>query len=179
MVDRVVDAVDRLPLAIEMAAARVGVMGLAELATLVTARLELLRSPLRGTTDRHRTLAAVIAWSEELLDEPDRAAFAELSVFAGPVLAADLDGVLSGGDAVDRVCVSSTNRSSSPRCRTAPPATGCSKPYGIMPRSGVDDIDALSLRHATWFTEITEAADALLRTPAELEGHERVEARRR
>ena len=40
----------------------------AELATLVTARLELLRSPLRGTTDRHRTLAAVIAWSEELLD---------------------------------------------------------------------------------------------------------------
>ena len=47
-------------------------MGLDELATIVATRLDLLRSPVRGTTDRHRTLAALIAWSEELL-EPDAA----------------------------------------------------------------------------------------------------------
>ena len=103
-VHRVVDEVDRLPLAIEMAAARVGAMGMAELAALVTTRLDLLRSPHRGTTDRHRTLAAVIAWSEELLDDSERTAFAELSAFAGPALGADLDGVIDGGDALDRVC---------------------------------------------------------------------------
>ena len=103
-VHRVVDEVDRLPLAIEMAAARVGAMGMAELAALVTTRLDLLRSPRRGTTDRHRTLAAVIAWSEELLDDRERAAFAQLSAFAGPALGADLDGVIDGGDALDRVC---------------------------------------------------------------------------
>ena len=104
VVDRIVDAVDRLPLALEMAAARLSAMGVDELVALVEARLDLLRSPLWGTTDRHRTLAAVIAWSEGMLDPAERTAFAELSVFAGPVVAGDLGGVLSAGDALDLVC---------------------------------------------------------------------------
>ena len=103
-IDRIVDAVDRLPLAIEMAAARMSSMGLDELATIVATRLDLLRSPVRGTTDRHRTLTALIAWSEELLDPEERTAFAELAVFAGPVSMVDLTGVLSGDDAFDHVC---------------------------------------------------------------------------
>ena len=93
-VDRIVDAVDRLPLAIEMAAARLSSTGLDELATIVATRLDLLRSPVRGTTDRHRTLTTLIAWSEELLDAGERTAFAELAVFAGPVSMVDLTGVL-------------------------------------------------------------------------------------
>ena len=177
MVDRIVDAVDRLPLAIEMAAARVGVMGLAELASLVTARVELLRSPVRGTTDRHRTLTSVIAWSAELLDESERAAFADLSVFAAPAMTADLQGVISGGGAVDRVCRLVDKSLVIAEVSDGPTRYRMLETVRRHAATRVGDVEALSGRHAKWFTEAAEAADALLRTPDELQGHEQVEAR--
>ena len=166
-VDRIVDAVDRLPLAIEMAAARLSSMGLDELATIVATRLDLLRSPVRGTTDRHRTLTTLIAWSEELLDPDERTAFAELAVFAGPVSMVDLTGVLSGDDAFDHVC-RLVDRSLAVVDATNGPAR-----YRLLEtvrRSAtvrLDDTGAVARRHAAWFTEVTEAADQMLRTPAE------------
>jgi predicted ATPase len=176
-VDRVVDEVDRLPLAIEMAAARVGAMGMAELAELVATRLDLLRSPQRGTTDRHRTLAAVIAWSEELLDDSERTAFAELSAFAGPVLGADLGGVIDGGDALDRVCRLVDRSLVIAEVSTGPTRYRMLETVRRQAAVSAGNDEALRLRHATWFTEAAEEADALLRTPAEREGHEIVEAR--
>ena len=176
-VDRVVDEVDRLPLAIEMAAARVGAMGMAELAALVTTRLDLLRSPQRGTTDRHRTLAAVIAWSEELLDDSERTAFAELSAFAGPALGADLDGVIDGGDALDRVCRLVDRSLVIAEVSTGPTRYRMLETVRRHAAASAGNDEALRLRHATWFTETAEEADALLRTPAEREGHETIEAR--
>ena len=177
-VDRIVDAVDRLPLAIEMAAARLSSMGLDELATIVATRLDLLRSPVRGTTDRHRTLTTLIAWSEELLDPEERTAFAELAVFAGPVSMVDLTGVLSGDDAFDHVC-----RLVDRSLAVVDTANGPAR-YRLLEtvrRSAsvrLDDSGAVARRHAAWFTEITEAADQLLRTPAEAEGRARIEGRR-
>jgi len=170
-----VDAVDRLPLAIEMAAARVGAMGMAELAGLVTARLDLLRSPRRATTDRHRTLAAVIAWSEELLDDRERAAFVQLSAFAGPALGADLDGVIDGGDALDRVCRLVDKSLVIAEVSTGPTRYRMLETVRRHASAGTDN--ELGLRHATWFTDVAEAADTLLRTPAEREGHQTIEAR--
>ena len=177
-VDRIVDAVDRLPLAIEMAAARLSSTGLDELATIVATRLDLLRSPVRGKTDRHRTLTTLIAWSEELLDPDERTAFAELAVFAGPVSMVDLTGVLSGDDAFDHVC-RLVDRSLAVVEATNGPAR-----YRLLEtvrRSAtvrLDDTGAVSRRHAAWFTAITEDADRMLRTPAEREGRTRIEDRR-
>jgi predicted ATPase/DNA-binding winged helix-turn-helix (wHTH) protein len=177
-VDRIVDAVDRLPLAIEMAAARMSSTGLDELATIVATRLDLLRSPERGTTDRHRTLAAMIAWSEELLDPGERTTFGELAVFAGPVSMVDLDGVLSGDDAFDHVC-RLVDRSLAVVDTTNGPAR-----YRLLEtvrRAAtvrLDDTGAVQRRHADWFTAITEDADQMLRTPAEREGRTRIEDRR-
>ena len=177
-VDRIVDAVDRLPLAIEMAAARLSSTGLDELATIVATRLDLLRSPVRGTTDRHRTLTTLIAWSEELLDPDERTAFAELAVFAGPVSMVDLTGVLSGDDAFDHVC-RLVDRSLAVVDATNGPAR-----YRLLEtvrRSAtvrLDDTGAVARRHAAWFTAITEDADQMLRTPAESEGRTRIEDRR-
>ncbi len=176
-VDRVVDEVDRLPLAIEMAAARVGAMGMAELAELVTTRLDLLRSPQRGTTDRHRTLAAVISWSEELLDDSERTAFAELSAFAGPALGADLDGVIVGGDVLDRVCRLVDRSLVIAEVSTGPTRYRMLETVRRHAAASAGNDEALRLRHATWFTEAAEEADALLRTSAEADGHEIVEAR--
>ena len=177
-IDRIVDAVDRLPLAIEMAAARLSSTGLDELATIVATRLELLRSPVRGTTDRHRTLTTLIAWSEELLHPDERTTFAELAVFAGPVSMVDLTGVLSGDDAFDHVC-RLVDRSLAVVDATNGPAR-----YRLLDtvrRSAtvqLDDTGAVARRHAAWFTAITEDADQMLRTPAEREGRTRIEDRR-
>ena len=177
-VDRIVDAVDRLPLAIEMAAARLSSTGLDELATIVATRLDLLRSPVRGTTDRHRTLTSLIAWSEELLDPGERTAFAELAVFAGPASMVDLTGVLSGDDAFDHVC-RLVDRSLAVVDATSGPAR-----YRLLEtvrRSAtvrLEESGPVARRHAAWFTEITEDADRMLRTPAEREGRARIEARR-
>jgi predicted ATPase len=176
VLDQIAEAVDRLPLAIEMAAARAGLMGVKEVAGLVSARLDLLRSPVRGTTDRHRTLAAVIAWSEELLDEDERGAFADLSVFSGPVGPADLVAV-SGADAVDRVCRLVEKSLAIAEVSNGPTRYRMLQTVRGHATTCLRDADGIRRRHATWFTEVAEAADTLLRTSAEREGHETLEAR--
>ncbi|MEM8926428.1 MAG: winged helix-turn-helix domain-containing protein, partial [Actinomycetota bacterium] len=94
MVGRLVDLVDRLPLAIEMAAARLPSTGVDELSRLLDDRLDLLRSSDRTAEDRHRTLPAVIEWSQNLLRPDAGRLLADLSVFAGPVAAADIAAVV-------------------------------------------------------------------------------------
>ena len=76
----VCDRLDRLPLAIEMAAARLRGLGLADLSARLDERLRLLHSGAHG---RHETLAAVVAWSYDLLDPAARALLDQLSLFAG------------------------------------------------------------------------------------------------
>lgn len=77
----VVDRLDGLPLAVELAAARVRTMTVAEVAKALDDRFATLRSRDRGTPERHRTLEAVIAWSWDLLAPDERRALAWLSVF--------------------------------------------------------------------------------------------------
>ena len=74
---------DRLPLALELAAARMRVLSAAELAADLPAHLRALRSPRRSGEPRHRTLHAVVDWSYRLLDPDERALLDRLSVFAG------------------------------------------------------------------------------------------------
>ncbi|MGW3030656.1 ATP-binding protein [Streptomyces sp. NPDC001178] len=72
---------DGLPLAVELAAARVRVMSVAEIARRLEDRFALLRGGPRDAPQRHRTLHAVVDWSWNLLDGPTRSALAALSVF--------------------------------------------------------------------------------------------------
>lgn len=74
---------DGLPLAMELAAVRIRVLGLAEVARLLDDRFELLSEGARTAAERHRTLEAVVGWSYDLLGEDDQRAFALLSVFRG------------------------------------------------------------------------------------------------
>jgi non-specific serine/threonine protein kinase len=74
---------DGLPLAIELAAARVGVLSVGQIADRLADRFRLLTSGSRTALPRHRTLGAALDWSYELLTEPERAVLRALSVFAG------------------------------------------------------------------------------------------------
>lgn len=73
---------DGLPLAIELAAARIRTMSLTEVADNLANRFALLRGSGRGSPERHRTLFAVIDWSWRLLDERQRRLLRRLALFA-------------------------------------------------------------------------------------------------
>ena len=74
---------DGIPLAIELAAARVVGMSPREIAELLDERFRLLTGGRRTAVERHQTLRATVDWSYSLLDPSERAVFDRLGVFAG------------------------------------------------------------------------------------------------
>jgi predicted ATPase len=84
---------DNLPLALELAAARVRVLSPQQLLERLAGRLDLLKAA-RGVDPRQQTLRATIEWSHDLLDEEEQRLFALLAVFAGGCTL----------DAAERVC---------------------------------------------------------------------------
>jgi len=92
---------DGIPLAIELAAARVRVLSPAQIAAGLSDRFRLLTGGVRGAPARQRTLEASLDWSYNLLDDVQRLALARLSVFAGSF---ELDAAeeVVGGEGIDR-----------------------------------------------------------------------------
>ncbi len=74
---------DGIPLAIELAAARVRALPVEQIAARLDDRFRLLTGGSRAAVARHQTLAATIDWSYDLLTDPERAVLRRLSVFAG------------------------------------------------------------------------------------------------
>lgn len=96
-IGRIVERLDGLPLAIELAAARVRTLSVDAIERRLDASLGLLTGGARDLPERQRTLRGAIDWSHDLLDEPERRLFARLGVFSG---GADLGMVETiGGDA--------------------------------------------------------------------------------
>ena len=91
---------DGMPLAIELAAARTRTMTPSEILARVDRRLDAFGGRRRGTPERHQTLRATIDWSYELLDEPGRAAFDRLAVFAGSFDTPAAAAVIGGDEGV-------------------------------------------------------------------------------
>ncbi len=76
-------ALDGMPLAIELAAARLRTMAPEQVAARLDDRFGLLTGGSRVAMPRHQTLRAVVDWSWDLLDEPERAVWRRFSLFAG------------------------------------------------------------------------------------------------
>jgi predicted ATPase/class 3 adenylate cyclase len=95
---------DGMPLAIELAAARVGGLSVGEIAGRLDRRLRLLTGGRRTAVARHQTLRNTIDWSYDLLETSEAEVFARLALFTGGFTSAAADAVVSdGGIAVDDV----------------------------------------------------------------------------
>lgn len=99
-VARICRRLDGLPLALELAAARVAVLTPAQIASRLDDRFRLLASPARTTVPRHRTLHEVIDWSYQSLNGLERTTLQRLGVFAGD-FSLDAAEAVCGGDGVD------------------------------------------------------------------------------
>lgn len=95
-----VSRLDGLPLAVELAAAKVRVMSVAEIERRVEDRFALLRGGSRDAPERHQTLLAMIDWSWNLLHDAERTALRRLSVFRDGFSLRGAEAVV-GGDALE------------------------------------------------------------------------------
>jgi predicted ATPase/class 3 adenylate cyclase len=91
---------DGVPLAIELAAARVAVMGPVDIASRLDERFRLLTGGRRTAVERHQTLRATVDWSYSLLSPTERAVFDRLSVFAGS-FDADAAETVAAGEGIE------------------------------------------------------------------------------
>ncbi len=89
---------DGIPLAIELAAARLRVLAPEQIVTGLSDRFRLLTGRVRGAPDRQQTLEASLDWSYDLLDAAQRLALARVSVFAGSFELDAAEAVVAGGD---------------------------------------------------------------------------------
>jgi len=96
-VARLVTRLDGMPLAIELAAARVEALGVTELLDRVDDRFDLLTAGDRLADGRQQSLSATVEWSYQLLDHHERRVFRAVSVFPGPFLLEAAEAVAGAG----------------------------------------------------------------------------------
>jgi predicted ATPase/DNA-binding CsgD family transcriptional regulator len=96
-VTRLVARLDGLPLAIELAAARVDALGVAQLLDRIDDRFGLLADADRLAEERQRSLASAVQWSYRLLSEAERRVFRAVSVFPGPFTLEGAEAVAGAG----------------------------------------------------------------------------------
>ncbi len=96
----VASTLDGLPLALELAAARLTLLRPEQLRDRLRSSSDVLRDDMRDRSDRHRSLRATVDWTLGLLDEPARALFVRMGAFAGPVEFEELEAV-TGSDGLE------------------------------------------------------------------------------
>ncbi len=99
VVARLVARLDGMPLAIELAAARVEALGVAQLLDRIGDQFTLLKAGDRLAAARQRSLAATVEWSYQLLDEREQRVFRAVSVFPGPFTLEAAEAVAGAGSA--------------------------------------------------------------------------------
>jgi predicted ATPase/DNA-binding CsgD family transcriptional regulator len=101
VVGRLVARLDGMPLAIELAAARVEALGVTQLLERIDDRFTLLEAGDRLAAARQRSLGATVEWSYRLLDEQEQRVFRAVSVFPGPFTLEGAEAVAGARDAGD------------------------------------------------------------------------------
>nr|WP_239523398.1 BTAD domain-containing putative transcriptional regulator [Geodermatophilus normandii] len=174
----VVRRLDGLPLAIELAAARMRVLTPAEVAARLADRFRLLTGGRRTAAPRHRTLRAVVEWSWDLLDAREREVAEHFSVFASgatqDAVAAVCPSWRSGADAgdladvlsalVDKSLLVALHTADGTRFRMLETL----REYGAERLAEDGRGVTACAAHARWFAALVAAADPRLRGPEQL-----------
>ena len=167
-VGRLVARLDGMPLAIELAAARVEALGVAQLLDRLDDRFALLAGGDRLAAGRHRSLAATVEWSYQLLDEQERQVFRRLSVFPGPFTLEAAEAVAGAGAGpavlrlVDCSLLSPPQAGPDGRSRYGMLETLRAYGSGLLAEAGEQDGAAAAL--AGYAVEVAEQAAAGLQT---------------
>ncbi|TDC53997.1 helix-turn-helix domain-containing protein [Jiangella ureilytica] len=171
-VARICRALDGMPLAIELAAARLRTMTVEQLAARLDDRFRLLTGGSRTALPRHRTLRAVVDWSWGLLPEPERVVLRRLAVVAhGATADAAAQVCGDGADVLDQL-ISLSDKSllvvdddgDAPRYRMLETI----KAYGLERLDEAGELDAVRRAHLRYVTELAEAAEPQLRRAEQL-----------
>jgi predicted ATPase/DNA-binding SARP family transcriptional activator len=172
---RICRALDGMPLAIELAAARLRAMTPEQVAGRLDDRFRLLVGGSRTALPRHRTLQAVVDWSWDLLDGAERALWRRLAVFSGGATAPAAEAICAGGDVeADRVVdllSALVDKSllvpmagSEPRYRMLETI----REYGLDRLAEAGEGGRVRAAHAAYFRDLAEEADPKLRGPEQL-----------
>ena len=148
-IDAICERLDRLPLALELAATRVKLLSGQQLLTRLEQRLPLLAGGRRDLPRRHSTMRATIAWSYDLLTRPEQRLFNRLAVFAGSfeleaaeqICDADLDTMRS---LIDKSLVRHADHGRLFLLHTT-------REYALERFDASDERDEIRARHARWY----------------------------
>jgi predicted ATPase/class 3 adenylate cyclase/DNA-binding CsgD family transcriptional regulator len=170
---QIVARLDGLPLAIELAAARVEALGLAQLLGRLDDRFALLAGAGRVAAARQRSLAATVDWSYQLLDEHERRVFRAVALFPGPFTLQAAEAV-AGPDAapavlhlVDCSLLAAPRRGPDGRARYLMLET--LRAFGAQRLAEAGERDAAAAAMAAFAVEVAEqAAAGLVTVPGEL-----------
>jgi predicted ATPase/DNA-binding SARP family transcriptional activator len=173
LVDEIVEQLDGVPLAIELAAARAESLDLDEVSAGLDDRFELLTSGNRSGHHRHRSLEAAVGWSTNLLDEQSKTILARSSIFAGPFTLADAAAVVrddaTGDGAIRRVVADLVDAGLIERERRRPPyrLLATMRQYGRTRLAEAGDLDHIRTRHADHFVQQATSLAAVSFGPGE------------
>jgi predicted ATPase/DNA-binding CsgD family transcriptional regulator len=174
-----------IPLAIELAAARVGTLSVEQISERLGRTLELLTRGGRTAVPRHRTLQGALGWSYDLLSESERRLFRKVSVFAGGWTLEASEAVGSGDGVEEREVLDLLSglvekslvmvRRGDPggaRYRLLEPV----RQYALDKLEESDEVEEARRRHAEFFLALAEETETEMKGPEQAPWLDRLEA---
>src|SRR5205823_9546577 len=156
---------DGIPLAIELAAARVPALDVEELAARLDDRFRLLTGGRRTALPRHQTLRATFDWSYDLLPESERLILRRLSVFAGSVPLSVAARVVAGSELTEAELLDGIGNLVSKSLVMRDTATRTyrllesTRAYAREKLSSSGELDAIAQRHAEQYRDLFHQAE--------------------
>jgi predicted ATPase/class 3 adenylate cyclase len=168
---------DGVPLAIELAAARVPAMNPRDLAGRLDRRFQLLAGGRRGKIERHQTLRAVIDWSFDLLSEPEQRLLARVAVFSGGWTLDAAEEVGAGGpvnadevfELIERLVARSLVVAEDRGFQTRYRLLETIREYGEERLAEQGETDEYRSRHAEFYCRFSEQMSATIVGPQQIE----------
>jgi predicted ATPase len=167
LVADICQSLDGLPLAIEFAAPRVGVLGIEGLAAHLGGSLPQLRAHRRASSPRHRTMRSVVDWSYSLLAKGEQTLFRSLGIFAGrftieaaaavamELMTTPAEAIDGLADLVSKSLIVADVSGARPRFRLL----DTTRAYAIEKLDESDERERLAHRHAEYYRNLFEHAE--------------------